>query len=263
MLASLALPSLGHAQDGVQDGGTGLFSGNWHLTLGVSVFRAPRFKGSNDYMLAASPMVSLGRAEGRARFTSRNDNISLAFFDTGDFRIGAVGKLVFRRDDTDSADLTGLSPIPLGIEAGGFAEIYPTEWLRLRGEVRQGIRSHDGVVADLSADAFVDVTEKVRVSAGPRAAWGSARYFDAFYGVSPAESGASGLTAYRPSSGLESVGVGGAITFKATEKVTASLFGEYARLVGSASRSSLVGERGSKDQTLIGVSTTYRFDLAM
>ena len=65
-----------------------------------------------------------------------------------------------------------------GAEIGGFAEIYPTDWLRVRGEVRQGIRSHDGVVADVAVDAFQDVTPSVRVSGGPRISFASADYFE-------------------------------------------------------------------------------------
>jgi len=244
-----------------EDTGTTAPSGSWYLELGASVFRAPRFTGSSSYMLSITPIVSLGRSGTEARFSSRNDNISLSLVDTGAFRAGAVGKLIWGRDASNSADLNGLSPVKFGGELGGFAEIYPTDWLRVRGEVRHGIRSHDGIVADLSADAFLDVTDGVRISAGPRATWGSEKYFDAYYGVTPAESAASGLTTYASTSGMESVGVGGAITLKPLENVTASVFAEYSRLVGSASRSSLVRERGSANQVLIGVSTTYRFDL--
>ena len=96
------------------------------------------------------------------------------------------------RDDGDSADLTGLDPVRSGIEAGGFAEFYPTDWLRVRGEVRRGFRAHEGVVADVEIDAFADITPEVRISGGPRMSFASADYFDAYYGVSPAEVGSVG-----------------------------------------------------------------------
>lgn len=259
--AALSSSQQAVAQEG--EGGGGLFSGNWYLTVGVSLYRAPRYEGSGDYKLAAMPILSLGRAGGQPRFTSRNDNMSLAFIDTGSFRVGAVGKLVFGRDETDSSDLAGLSPIPFGVEAGGFVDIYPADWMRFRTEVRQGFRAHDGVVAEFAVDAFADLTEQVQLSAGPRAKWASARYFDAYYGVDAGESAVSGLSQYAPISGMGSVGFGGALTFKATEKVNVSLFGEYSRLVDQAAASSLVKERGSKNQTLVGVSTTYRFDFGM
>ncbi|HTV67721.1 MAG TPA: MipA/OmpV family protein [Rhizobiaceae bacterium] len=253
LLAAVSAAPSAHAEGG-------WWSGQWYLKVGVAGFRAPKFEGSRNYMFSAIPLVSLGKAGPEARFSSRNDNISFAFVDTGRFRAGAVGKLIFGRDSDDEPETAGLSDVRFGGEAGVFAEVYPTDWLRLRGEVRHGIRSHSGVVADLAADAFVDLTETVRLSAGPRASWGSSDYFDAYYGVTADEAAASGLSAYAPSSGLASVGAGGAVTWQATEKLTASVFGEYSRLMGPAADSSLVRERGSRNQLLIGVSSTYRFD---
>ena len=81
-------------------------------------------------------------------------------------------------------------------------------------------------------------------------------------GVS-AQSAASGLSVYDPGGGLRAVGVGGAVTWKTTDRITTSLFGEYAQLQGPAAASSLVKERGSPNQFLLGVSGTYRFDFSL
>ncbi|MEO9612164.1 MAG: MipA/OmpV family protein [Nitratireductor sp.] len=239
------------------------WSGDWHLTVGVTVFTAPDYDGARDYLFSASPLISLGRAGGGTRFSSRNDNISLAFIDTGDFRAGATGKVLFGRDSADHPRLVGLSDVRWGGEAGAFAEAYPLDWLRIRGEVRHGIRSHSGVVADLAADAFVDITPAVRLSGGPRLSFATGGYFDAYYGVDAIESAASGLAVYDPDGGLKSAGVGGAVTWKTTEKITTSAFVEYSRLLGPAADSSIVRQGGSADQVLVGASATYRFDFSM
>ena len=87
----------------------------------------PDFDGAKNYLLSASPIISLGKAGPAARFSSRNDNISFALIDTGGLRAGANGMLVFRRDADDADELRGLDPIRFGGEVGGFAEIYPTD----------------------------------------------------------------------------------------------------------------------------------------
>lgn len=245
------------------EGAFGWISGDWYLTVGATGMVAPDFDGAKNYLLSASPIISLGKAGPAARFSSRNDNISFALIDTGGFRAGANGMLIFGRDADDADELRGLDPIRFGGEVGGFAEIYPTDWLRVRGEVRQGIRSHDGVVANVTVDAFRDITPTVRVSAGPRLSFASANYFDAYYGVSAAESKASGLSRYDPDGGVKLAGLGGAISWQATDKITTSVFGEYARLLGSAAESSLVKQRGSPNQVMMGVSASYRFDFTM
>jgi outer membrane protein len=255
---------LGFSQNAAAEGGFfDWVHGDWYLTVGASGIVAPRFEGSDSQLFRASPLISLGKAGNTARFVSRNDNISLSLLDDGAVRAGLTGKFLFSRDGDDANELKGLSPVRWGGEVGGFFEIYPTDWMRLRGEVRQGIRAHKGIVADISADAFYDVTPTIRISGGPRASFATAKYFDAYYGVTASESAASGLSRYDPGGGLKSVGVGGAINWKATDKITASVFSEYSRLKGPAADSSLVKERGSRDQLMFGVSATYRFDFQM
>lgn len=105
-----------------------LFSGDWSLSLGAAVFTAPDYEGGRRYLLRAAPIISLGRQGTITKFSSRNDNISLAFVDTGSFRAGATGKILFGRDGSDSRDLAGLDRVEWGAEAGGFAEFYPTDW---------------------------------------------------------------------------------------------------------------------------------------
>lgn len=239
------------------------WSGDWYLKVGAAGFAAPRYQGAKSYLFQVTPMISLGKAGSTVRFSSRNDNPSFALIDNGGFRAGATGKLVMPRDEDDSEDLKGLTPVKLGGELGAFAEAYPTDWLRVRGEVRHGIRSHHGVVADLSADAFVDVRPDVRISAGPRMTLASKDYMNAYYGVKPSQTAESGLAAYNPNGGVESVGAGAAITWQVNEKIETSAFAEYKRLVGPAADSSLVKQRGDRDQFLIGLSATYRFDFTL
>ena len=184
--AALGAALLIAAASGSQAEEGGLFGwihGDWHLKVGATGMVAPDFEGGKDYLFSASPIISLGKAGPEARFTSRNDAISFSLYDNGAVRAGVAGKLIFGRDGDDADELRGLDPVRFGGEIGGFAEVYPTDWLRVRGEVRHGIRSHEGVVADLSADAFYDITDRIRVSAGPRVSFASSDYFDAYYGV--------------------------------------------------------------------------------
>lgn len=259
MLAIAATPAPAFAGGGLFD----WVHGDWKLIVGATGMVAPDFEGSKDRMFQVTPIISLGKAGPEARFTSRNDNISVSLFDNGAVRAGATGKIIFERDEGDSDALKGLDPVRWGVELGGFAEVYPTDWLRVRGEVRHGARSHSGVVADLAVDAFLEVTDTVRVSGGPRISWASADYFEAYYGVDASESAASGLSTYDPGSGLKSIGVGGAYDWKATEKLTTSVFAEYERLMGPAADSSLVEEKGSPNQFTFGLSAAYRFDFTM
>jgi MipA family protein len=263
VLAAALLSSLAGGSVRAEDNMWSWFSGEWSLTLGGAGYVAPRYEGSDDYHVTGMPLISLGRKGSQTRFYSLNDSASFAVIDTGVFRFGPAAALVLPRDDNTSGDLRGLPDVPWGVELGAFMDVYPVDWMRVRAEVREGVHAYSGIVADLTADAFTDLTPTLRLSGGPRLSLATEGYFDAYYGVTPAQSVASGLSVYDPDGGLRSAGVGGALTWRTTDKVTTSLFGEYKRLLGPAADSSLVEERGTKDQFTVGVSATYRFDFAM
>ncbi|WP_137156587.1 MipA/OmpV family protein [Rhizobium sp. FKL33] len=257
--ALVTLPLSALAEDGQY-----FWSGDWYLKAGASGFVAPRFEGSKSYILQASPIISLSRQSATApRFTSRDDNPSFALFENDMIRAGITGKLVMPRDRDTSDDLKALKAVKFGLEAGVFGEVYPTDWMRFRTEIRHGIRSHNGVVADLALDGFVDVTDTVRVSAGPRLSIASEDYMDAYYKVTKKRSAKHGLSAYDPEGGFKSVGFGSEVVWKATDRIEAGVFGQYNRLVGPAADSSLVEERGSKDQFVVGISTSYKFGFTL
>jgi outer membrane protein len=243
--------------------GDHFWSGNWSLSLGGSVANGPAFEGAKDRKFLFSPIISVGRQGQVQRFSSRDDSASFALYDSAVVRAGIAGKLITGRDKNTSEDLKGLSEIKLGGEVGGFVDVYPTDGLRARAEVRHGIRSHHGTVADLSVDAYTDIAPNVQISAGPRATYATADFGKAYYGIDTEESLASGLMRYNSSSGWQSVGVGGAVNWKATDKIDARLFAEYKRIVGVAAESGLVRQKGSDNQLLVGVSATYRFDFTL
>ncbi|AQT41999.1 outer membrane protein [Bartonella apihabitans] len=239
------------------------YSGNWSLTLGASVYEAPKFEGDDTYDIAVDPIFSIGKRGGDDRFSSRNDNMSFALLEKSLIRLGVVGKILQERDSDTSGDLKGLKRVKWGGEIGGFAEIYPLDWLRARAEVRKGIRSHNGVTSDIAVDVYKNLTPSVQVSGGPRAFYATQDYFKTYYGVDAEESLRSGLKEFHPDSGWGSFGAGGAITWKATNKITTSVFGEYKRLTGDAGDSSLVFQRGDKNQFTMGISASYRFDFTL
>lgn len=259
LAAMITAPAI--AADSEKSSGKHFWSGDWSLTVGGDFYRQPRFTGSSKYIMSAQPLISFGRTGVAERFSSRNDNISFALMDMQDFRLGVTGEFLSARGGSQA---DGLKDIPWGGEIGGFMEFYPTDWFRLRTELRHGVRAHKGIVGEVAGDAFYDVTPQIRVSGGPRVSFASKKYFDTYYGINAEESVASGLSVYDPDGGgISSAGLGGAITWLTTDKITTTLYAEYEKLQGKAARSSLVSERGSRNQLTVGVSATYRFDFSL
>lgn len=243
-------------------------SREWTVTLGGYVMAQPEFAGSEDYEAAFRPIISISRADRLSRFRSFNDNASIALYDTGVFEVGIVGKIDWKRDASDSDALRGLNDVDYAFEAGGYAQWFVMDWLRLRGELRYGFGGFDGVVADLTADAvyFSDFWGGMTFSAGPRMTLASSGYVDAYFGITPEESAnaialGNYLTPYDADGGIYSVGVGGQITKNFGNGFNASVFAEYKYLTGDAADSPLVVQNGDRNQFQAGVSLSYTFFL--
>jgi outer membrane protein len=147
------------------------------------------------------------------------------------------------------------------LEAGAFAEFWPTQWLRGRFEIRQGIGGHHGVVSDLMADVVVPVTPQLTLSGGPRATLASGQALSPYFSITPQESAASGLPVFDTGGGLYSVGAGAQARYAWSPQWATHVFVEYERITGDAANSPLVTQLGSRDQWQVGLGVTYSFDM--
>lgn len=236
-------------------------SGPWTVTLGVEGRARPLFEGADTLRFVPVPLFDIRRA-GKARgFQAPLDGASIGILETDNFRFGPTFKIRLPRYERDAAGLQGLGDVKYGIEVGGFAEYWPTQWLRTRGDILQGFHGHHGVVGSLSADAVYALTPQITLSAGPRARFESAKTMQTYFGIDPQQSLLSGLPVYSPSGGFRSWGAGAQLRYDLTPQWSTHVFVEYERLSNSAADSPLVRLRGSRDQITTGIGINYAFDV--
>ena len=109
------------------------------------------------------------------------------------------------RDPNDHNELAGLDKVDAAVELG-FGVGYTAQNFSAFADVRRGFGGHEGLVAELGADAILRPNDRLTLTLGPRLLWGNNEYADTYFGVTPAEASAS-LPAYNPDSGLISAGV--------------------------------------------------------
>lgn len=236
-------------------------SSDWTVTVGAEGRVMPEYEGSRDSVFRPVPIFNIRRAGTPARFRGPRDGAGIGLFDTGRFRVGPSFKLRLPREEGDHSDLRGLGDIDWTLEAGAFAEFWPTEWLRTRAELRQGIGGHTGLVSDLTADLVIPVAPRLTLSGGPRLTLATAAATSPYFSITPAQSAASGLPVYDAGGGVRSYGAGAQARYAWSPQWATHIFVEYERLSGDAASAPLVTQRGTPNQIQLGIGLTYSFDV--
>jgi MipA family protein len=233
----------------------------WTLSIGANFDGQPGFEGGKSDKLQIAPIFALAPAGGSTeRFRGPLDSASIALFDYEGFSAGPAGKLKAARTAGNFTELNGLGDVKSALELGGFLQYFPTDWFRLRSEIRRGFGGHTGVVADFSADVLVPVWQRLTWSGGPRFTLESTQATTPYFSVDAAQSAASGLSVFDAKGGSHSVGAGTQVRYQFDPKWEAHAYVEYDRLLGDAAASPLVMQRGSPNQTSFGLGASYSFD---
>jgi outer membrane scaffolding protein for murein synthesis (MipA/OmpV family) len=226
---------------------------------------APLFPGAKRYGFFGLPGVSVrkGGLDQLDPFTAPDDSFGIALYHDDTLQVGVAGRWIGERSSSNNHELYGLPKIAATIQAGGFMEYRPTDWLRGRVEVLEGVTGNHGLVANLSADVWKS-WGAFTLSIGPRLYFGDIGYANGYFSVTPAQSFvnlASGgrLTPYSAVGGLTAAGFTTAVRYDINEIWRVSAFGNFQYLTGSVSQSPVVTQAGSREQYFIGLEVAYRF----
>ncbi len=238
---------------------------DWIVTVGIESRIVPAFPGADGkYKLTFGPLVSVRHAGEPPPYFGPRDSFGFDVIDLGQLKFGPAFKIEQNRKASDYAATVGLGNVNYALQAGGFAEYWPVQWLRLRTEVRQGFGGEGGTTGDAFLDAIVPFGQ-FRWSVGPRVTLKSAPAINPYLGITLAQSigsvqaGLPQLPVYHAGGGLYSYGAGTQLEYFINDQWAAHGFVEYERLTDSAANSPLVTQRGSVNQWTYGLGATYSF----
>lgn len=241
---------------------------DWKYSVSAGGIFAPQYRGDDEYRLNMFPNISVEYGD---RFFASLAGVGYNVINNNGWRIGPVAKYDFGRDEDgssplgitgdDTNDLIGLGDVDGTFEIGGFVE-YSIEQFTAKVELRQGINGHEGFIGEgelkygNSVNAF---GKNIYYSFGPEFVFGNDDYTSAFYGVNAAQSARSGLAQFDAEGGLVSYGFHGSIVVPATDNISVIGFAGYDKLAGDVADSTLVQQRGSEDQGIVGLLLNYNF----
>ena len=265
--ASLMLAHPAHAQSagdppagaGEVRLGAGAPPGDWRLSLGAAAIVRPDYLGSSRYQVTALPALDVRYRD--IAFVTTFGGLPAAgvnLIRSGGLLAGPIIRLRFARDQDNNPALRGLGDVNAAAEIGGFIEYRATNF-RLAAEVRRGVGGHEGIVANLRADAVVRPVQGLTVSFGPRLNLGDGEFTRTYFGITPQQSARSGYAPFRPSGGVTSIGAGVFANYALSRNIALQGALEYQRLQGGALDSPIVSRRGDPNQILFLLSATYAF----
>ncbi|WP_040615521.1 MipA/OmpV family protein [Oceanicola granulosus] len=164
------------------------------------------------------------------------------------------------RSADEYGELAGLDDVDASLELGAGLG-YTSSAFEAFADVRYGVIGHESLVAEVGADAVFRPLGGLTMSVGPRMLFGSEQYSDTYFGVSAAESAASGtLAAYEADGGPVSAGVELGMTYDINQDWGVDGAVRYDRFVGSAADSPIV-EQGSDEQLSLRIGVTRNISL--
>jgi outer membrane scaffolding protein for murein synthesis (MipA/OmpV family) len=236
------------------------------VTVSAMGSASPLFPGAKRYGFFGLPGISIRKGHDLSEldpFSAPDDSFGIALYHDDTLQVGAAARWIGERSASSNHELYGLPTIAATIQVGGFMEYRPTEWMRARIEVLQGVTGNHGLVANLGADVWRS-WGPITLSLGPRLYFGDVGYANGYFSVTPAQSlvnlvNGGRLTPYNAVGGLTAAGFTAVARYDINEIWRVSAFANLQYLTGSVAGSPVVTQAGSRDQYFIGLEVAYRF----
>jgi outer membrane scaffolding protein for murein synthesis (MipA/OmpV family) len=231
----------------------------WRTVLGVASEVQPVYDGAHAYRVKGGPVINIHYRD--IAFLSTGEGIGVNILRGDHYQVGLGVTYDFgRKMRDDLTNLRGMGDIsgaPVGKLYGSWvlSRRFP---LILRIDARQFIGGAQGAVGDAAVYLPLPGSSKTFVMfAGASITMATDHYLQTLYGVTPAQSAASGHPVYEiPHAGTSAAGVGFSATKFVTEHWLLNLDAAISQVRGSPAHSPLVERR---TQRVLAVSVDYHW----
>jgi len=232
------------------------------IALGVA--GQPRYDGSDKYQV--SPLAFANVKWQGLELQLRGTRARVDLLAESPFQIGpAVGMRANRYNNDATGAVARLADIKTGIEVGGYVGYRFGGDEHGRGEIGFDLTvlkdvndAHNGIVAIGQVSYAAVRKSRFFMDVDAQTTFGSRKYMQTYFGITPEQSAVSGLAAYRPGAGLRDVGTGitAGYQFNSRWGLISRIGGSY--YVGDVKDSPIV-RAGSKVQIVGGLGVAFRF----
>ena len=244
------------------------------ITIGVGGAVVPRYEGSDDYRLTPAAAIR-GKVSG-VSFITQGTALFFNVIPTSggpgtNVSFGPMAHVTLNRSSLKTVRdprIAALGRVPVAVEVGGHAGITRTgvitsvyDALNVDLAVSHDVTgTHDSLIITPSITYGTPLSRKAYVGIYASANHVGSGYARTYFGVTPGQAVASGLTGYTPRAGFKDVngGLFGSVSLTGDLRRGLSLFGitAYSKLLGDIGRSPVVTNRS---QWFGGAGLAYTF----
>lgn len=237
---------------------TSIFSPySWNFNIGGGVRVAPTYQGSEDYKVGPT---TFGSVSYRNTLFVGPSGLGLDFlkiFHVEGLRAGPILSYRGGRKQSNDRMLKGLGNIGASIEAGFYFDYDLGSNFTFSGTYRHAItNANNGGIARIQLNYRWKPLDELEVNVGPAVDFGDGRYVKKWFGITPAQSIASGLPVYNPSGGPTGAGLYFTADYYLTDWMFVRAFGTVRRMIGDTSESPIVLQ---KSQGIAGLGLVYHW----
>lgn len=238
-------------------------SGISGIKVGAVLVIKPTFEGSNSYDALGFPYIlpTFSGGNGDSFFSRIDvrdiDDIRFRLIDRDGFIAGPLVGYNLGRDEDDDDHLEGLGDVDGGIVAGGFVG-YRIGSVLFDAAFQNTFSDDGGYLIRFGAEIERPLRERLTFTGRIGATYADEEYMQNYFGVSAAQSAASGFAQFDADAGFKDVFAEVGLKAKLDERWEAKASVRYSRLIGDAADSPIV-ESENQFTTTLGVS--YKFDM--
>ncbi|MGK2909146.1 MAG: MipA/OmpV family protein [Sphingobium sp.] len=208
-----------------------------HVVLGAGVAATPAYQGSEDYRLLPVPAIDIKQGW---FFANLRNGIGVAPIDTEALTIGASAVFVqgIRRRDLPE----GIGKVSDAAGARLFASLRTGGFVATLGGTR-AFGGTKGTIVDASLSYPAQISSRFTLIPTIGTTWADRKHSDRYFGITSAESLASGLPGFDAGSGFKDISGALTASYRLTDHITLSATGVVTSLLGDAKDSPLVEKK--------------------
>lgn len=245
----------------------------WEISAGLGLSTGTEYEGASKRVTGLAPSFNIGyRTDGFGTFAAGARGLSWTAIDNEDYSFGVAISPSARR--VDNKDGTAIRPGSKRLK--GMGEIKSAADVSIYGHVTAGLpieleikrnmgdgklknkafEGHGGTTISLGTTLPYEVMPKLTLSFSPKLVWADQKYTQAFFGVTAAQSAASGFKTFKADGGIKSIDIDFGAKYQIDKNWTASGGINYSVLRGDAAKSPIVQKKAS---TGLYAGVNYQF----